>query len=170
MRPRDLIDFINRCLSDKLTITRLTQSDIHAAEVGYSDARLAAIKDEWANCYPGLDATFPLLARLGQRFTPLDITDEDLLEVVASDAAQRCFWLSQIGELLTEIKDGAKKARTELLSSWFTVGLVDIKNPVSHRTELSLDRAFQPQKDSQPGRDYITTRMIRSALGIVAAH
>jgi hypothetical protein len=79
MRPRDLIDFLNRCFAESSEISRLTWGDLRSAEVGYSEARLNAVVDEWANCYYGLPSTFPLLKKLGARFTPSDISDDDLI-------------------------------------------------------------------------------------------
>ena len=71
-----------------------------------------------------------------------------------------------MGEYITDDKNGLETAKRELLSAWFTVGLVGIKNPVSHRIELSIDRAFQPHIDSGAERDYVVLKMVRSALGI----
>jgi hypothetical protein len=166
MRPRDVIDFINRSLFDKSSVTRLTRTDLTSAEVGYSAARLDAIRDEWINCYLGLDATFPLLSKLGPRFTPAEIDDMDFLSACVSDTGSKSPWLVRMGECITDEKSGLETAKRELLSAWFTVGLVGIKNPVSHRIELSIDRAFQLHIDSAPERDYVVLKMVRSALGI----
>jgi len=83
LRPRDVIDFLNRCFDETHELTRLSLADIRSAEIGYSEARLQGILDEWGNSYSGLKATFPLIAKLGSRFTPSQITDEDLLEHVS---------------------------------------------------------------------------------------
>jgi len=46
-----------------------------------------AILDEWTISYLGLRLTFPLLTKLGCRFTPSDITEEDLMEILLDDRA-----------------------------------------------------------------------------------
>lgn len=166
MRPRDVIDFLNRCMANKTEITRLTLADLRAAEIGYSEARLQAVRDEWANCYFGLPATFSLLTRLGTRFKPTDITDDDLLEVCTHDLAEKCPWLATIVAHVGRGVNGISDAKIELLNAWFTTGLVGIKEAHTHRVAFSLDRAFVASKDSEPDRDYITLKMMRSALGV----
>jgi hypothetical protein len=61
---------------------------------------------------------------------------------------------------------GIVDSKAEILNGWFTAGLVGIKDPVSHRLSLSLDRAFIRAKDAEPDRSYVTLNMVRSALGI----
>jgi hypothetical protein len=165
MRPRDLIDFINRCFSDSGEITRLTWADLRSAEVGYSEARLQAIVDEWANCYFALPATFPLLSKLGPRFTPDTITDEDLLSILVDQSTSRCNWLQHLTHLYSN-GGGFSEVKREVLIAWFTAGLVGIKDAVSHRLTSSLDRAFIATKDADPKCTYVVLNMVRSALGI----
>jgi hypothetical protein len=165
MRPRDIIDFINRCFNGSAEIVRLTWSDMRSAEVGYSEARLQAIVDEWANCYLGLPATFALLSRVGPRFTPDQITDEDILSILVDHSFARCEWLKGLGEMYSK---GASfsEARSEILQAWFTAGLVGIKDPISHRLTLSLDRAFVASTDTEPDRAYVVLNIVRPALGV----
>ncbi len=166
MRPRDVIDFINRCLAESHEVSKLTWGDLRAAEVGYSEARLNAIVDEWANCYFGLPATFALLSKLGERFTPRDITDDDILEIFLDDVTAQCDWLTKAAQKYAHGEVGILEAKKDILHGWFNVGLVGIKDPTSHRTLMSLDRAFIPSKDVDDDRDYVTLKIVRSALGI----
>lgn len=166
MRPRDVIDFVNRCLVEGSGQDRLTWADLTAAEIGYAEARLQAIADEWANCYYGLRATFALLTKLGRRFVPSDITEQDLLEILVNDLTNSCPWLTRLAAIYSRGSSGVNEARKELLTAWFTSGLVAIKDPVSHKIILSLDRAFISGKDDAPDQSYITLKMVRPALGI----
>jgi hypothetical protein len=166
MRPRDVIDFINRCFSESSEVSRLTWSDLRAAEVGYSEARLQAVVDEWANCYYGLPASFALLTKLGSKFTPADIADDDLLELFVDDAVAKSDWLKAAADMFSRGDSGVANAKKEILHAWFTAGLVGIKDPVSHRLLMSLDRAFIPGKDVERDRIYTVLKMVRSALGI----
>lgn len=165
MRPRDLIDLVNRCLGKDAEISRLTWSDLESAEVGYSEARLHAIVDEWENCYFGLNITFPLLSQRGPRFTPAEITEEDLLSILVDSSGNQSAWLRSLAETYSGV-GGFAQVKSDLLQAWFTTGLVGIKDPISHRLTLSLDRAYVASSDSQPDRSYVVLNMVRSALGV----
>lgn len=166
MRPRDLIDLLNRCFDETSAVSRLTLADIRSAEVGYSEARLNAIVDEWDKSYLGLRATFPLLTKLGPRFTPAEIVEDDLLELLADDRASDCPWLKMLAEQFTSDPTGLAFIRNSLIETWYLVGLIGLKDVLSHRTHFSLDRALNPKVDIHPNTPFIVLKMLRSALGI----
>jgi hypothetical protein len=58
MRPRDVIAFLNECLSGAAGKSRLAWADITAAEARYSQNRLLALRDEWKTNYAGIDKAF----------------------------------------------------------------------------------------------------------------
>ena len=55
MRPRDVLAFINECLSLAAGKRRVTWAEIAAAERSYSRNRLLALRDEWKSSYPDID-------------------------------------------------------------------------------------------------------------------
>ena len=67
MRPRDVIEFFNLCLSRAREKPRLTKSMILAAEGEYSRNRLRSLGDEWHADYPGLVS---IVTRLLKRRPP----------------------------------------------------------------------------------------------------
>lgn len=166
MRPRDVIDFLNRCLDQTSEMSRLSLADLRSAEVGYSEARLNAILDEWDNSYLGLRFTFPLLTKLGCRFTPSDITEEDLMEIFLNDGAFDCRWLKDLSEEFTGGPVGLANVKNSLIGVWYLVGLIGVKDSASHRTHFSLDRALNAKTDLEPDSTFIVLKMLRSALGI----
>lgn len=167
MRPRDVIDFLNRCFDETSEVSRLSLADIRSAEVGYSDARLRGILDEWGNCYRGLEATFPLLTKLGPRFCLSQITEEDIIEVLLDDRCNQSAWLKMLTERLTGASEGAVQSICgEIVDVWYFTGLIGLKDAFSHRTYFSLDRSLNPRVDLRPDAIFIVLKMVRSALGI----
>jgi hypothetical protein len=170
MRPRDVIDFLNRCFDQTSEMSRLSLADLRSADVGYSEARLNAILDEWDNSYLGLRLTFPLLTKLGCRFTPSDITEEDLMEILLDDRAFDCRWLKDLSEEYTGGPVGITNVKNSLIGVWYLVGLIGVKDSASHRTHFSLDRALNAKTDLEPDSTFIVLKMLRSALGISEKH
>lgn len=54
MRPRDLIEYVNRCIK-QAGATQLTPTMVKEAEREYSRERLESLRDEWREQYPSLD-------------------------------------------------------------------------------------------------------------------
>jgi hypothetical protein len=165
MRPRDLIDLLNRCFDETCAVSRLTLADLRSAEVGYSEARLNAIVDEWDKCYFGLRATFPLLTKLGPRFGPEDIREDDVIELLADDRALDCPWLRALAEQFSGDAVAQNAIRGNLIETWYLVGLIGMKDSHSHRTHFSLDRAINLKTDIRPDSTFVVLKMLRSALG-----
>jgi hypothetical protein len=166
MRPRDVIDFLNRCFDKTSEVSRLSLTDMRSAEVGYSEARLQAILDEWDNSYLGLKITLPLLTKLACRFTPSEITEEDIIEIFIDDRAFDCRWLKDLSEQYTGGPAGLAIVRNGLISTWYLVGLIGMKDDISHRTYFSIDRALNAKSCLRSDANFIVLKMLRSALGI----
>lgn len=97
MRPRDVIDFVNRCLAETADgVSRVSWATLTGAEVSYSEARLKAVIDEWRDSYFGLPALLPVLRRLGVRFSLQDISDDDVYTVLRGDRVSSCSWLTEL--------------------------------------------------------------------------
>lgn len=166
MRPRDVIDFLNRCLGETSEVSRLSYGDLRAAEVGYSEARLKAILDEWGNSYSGLELTLPLITSLGSRFSPSDIQEDDLIPIFVDSRCTDCDWLKDLLEQFSGGAEGISLVKSVLIATWYQVGLIGIKDQVSHRTYFSLDRVLNERKDLSEDSVFIVLKMVRSALGI----
>jgi hypothetical protein len=80
MRPRDVISFINICLSSSQGESRISQKTIRRAESEYSRIRLQALIEEWRSAYPSLAVAFRILSGRGQRFKPSDIATKEFIE------------------------------------------------------------------------------------------
>jgi hypothetical protein len=90
MRPRDVIDFVNKCLAETSDgVTRISWSSLTGAEVAYSEARLKAVIDEWRDSYFGLPALLPILRKIGPRFALQDITDDEVYGALGATGPPR---------------------------------------------------------------------------------
>jgi hypothetical protein len=63
-RPRDIIAFVNECISQAVGSDRVTSTAMRKAEEPYSTDRFNALRDEWRGQYPLLDRICrPLIGR-----------------------------------------------------------------------------------------------------------
>jgi hypothetical protein len=102
MRPRDLIAFLNECISNAIGKTRLSWTDLQRSEVGYSGERLLALRDEWKPTFPDIDKVFDLFRGCPEEmsrdeFTPL-LDQAALLPASASFAG--VIWMTELTEPL----------------------------------------------------------------------
>ncbi|MBZ5656913.1 MAG: hypothetical protein LAO56_16740 [Acidobacteriia bacterium] len=168
MRPRDVIDFVNRCLAEAADgVTRISWSTLTGAEVGYSEARLKAVIDEWRDSYFGLPSLLPIVRKLGPRFTLREISDDDVYAVLGGDRASSCSWLQDLGVRLLNNNEPAVEIKMEFVKALYLVGLIGIRHPQSHRTAYSFDKAIRTSQDlSESEVEFVVHKMFHSALGL----
>lgn len=167
-RPRDVIDFVNKSLAETTEgVSRFSWSAMTSAEVSYSEARLKAVIDEWRDSYFGLPALFPLLRKLGARFTLLDINDDEVYAVLGGERTSSCSWLQELAVRLLNNNEPTVEIKKEFLKALYLVGLVGIRHPQSHRVTYSFERAIVPSQDLEdPQLSFTVHRMFHSALGM----
>lgn len=168
MRPRDIIDFVNKCLAGAADgVSRISWASLTGSEVGYSEARLKAVIDEWRDSYFGLPALLPLLRKLGPRFTMQDISDEDVYAIFSSDRAAACSWLQELSVKMFNHNESILQTKKEFLKALYLVGLIGIRHPNSHRTTYSFERSIASSQDLEdPQLSFAVHRMFHSALGL----
>ncbi len=80
LRPRDIISFINICLSLSQGQDKVSQKTVRQAESEYSRIRMQALMDEWESSYPSIRVAFNLISGRGGRFKPGDISGREFIE------------------------------------------------------------------------------------------
>ncbi|NVP57911.1 P-loop ATPase, Sll1717 family [Mycoplana rhizolycopersici] len=80
LRPRDIISYINICLSLAQGQDHVSQKIIRQAESEYSRIRLQALTQEWESSYPSIKIAFNLISGRGGRFKPGDISGREFIE------------------------------------------------------------------------------------------
>jgi hypothetical protein len=149
MRPRDVIQFFNCCISNSDGKPTITVAAFREAEGQYSRDRLKALFDEWSGLYPNLGRYFQLLKGRGQSFSVHELTLEEIqdnvLQILASGHGQPGIDLDMM-ETAFETGDFAEWRR-ELVFLLYKVSLlglkVDAKSPFSwsHLTGVSISSA-----------------------------
>lgn len=80
LRPRDIISYINICLSLAQGENKVSQKVVRQAESEYSRIRLQALIEEWESSYPSIRIAFNLISGRGGRFKPSDISGREFIE------------------------------------------------------------------------------------------
>lgn len=133
MRPRDLIAFVNAAIRSSDGDATLGANVIRAAEGEYSVGRLDALCDEWELDYPCLRIITALLKNRSQRFSVCDVSDSEILDLLASESGAHVMRTS--GEAcpialsarhFNATGDG-DDLRCTLFSIFYQVGLVGLK-------------------------------------------
>ena len=166
MRPRDLIDFINRCIEESGALTSFSWATLQKVEVGYSEARLKSVFDEWRDSYYGLPALFPVLKNMGSKFTISDITDEQVYSVLEHERCERCSWLRELANRLLSTGLSTAEIKVEFVKALYLVGIIGTKAESAQRVTYSFERAIPPTHQIISGAIFYVHKMFLSALGM----
>lgn len=143
-RPRDLIEFINMCLSQAKEKTRLTKSMIMTAEGRYSIARLRSLIEEWHADYPILGKLIDILKKRPSEFRLSELKEADLTDVcvdLASDFTDSSESLR--GQALNVIEKGNSidDFRSKLTYVLYRVGAIGLKTDTFIKTQWATENA-----------------------------
>jgi len=81
-RPRDVLQFVNECLTIAFDRERISWRALFAAEAQYSIKRLKSLKEEWGDIYPCFEDTIEIIRGLKATFTRSLIKDSKLEETL----------------------------------------------------------------------------------------
>jgi hypothetical protein len=83
-RPRDLIDFVNRCIDVAIeqSSNKVTWTMLREAEKRYSRTRLRSLEDEWHDRYSGLGIIFQAVEGMQDGFNLSELDDNRLTLVL----------------------------------------------------------------------------------------
>ncbi|MCD4723664.1 MAG: hypothetical protein K8R63_02390 [Bacteroidales bacterium] len=88
LRPRDIIDFFNKCIKYADGKTKITRDILKAAYEEYSHERLRALNDEWLENYGNLHCLYGFLKGQSNGFTCSgieDVASEYFLQMIVDD-------------------------------------------------------------------------------------
>lgn len=156
-RPRDVIDFFNRCIKLSDGKTKICWEVIKQAETNYSSNRLKALHDEWLENYGNIRLIYSFLKGGSYKFTINDIKDkaeQKMLSIIQTNEyvdlkgkALKCVesfketmdimpTLKIIIGILHEIGMLGVKAspecKVEYVSTYYTLGVFDEEIAVFH--------------------------------------
>jgi len=129
-RPRDVIDFFNKCIDAATDLDRLTSKELKIAEGEYSRSRLRALGDEWSRDYPNLLDYSRVLHSRPPSFKLRTVEQERLadlcLSLVAASPEEHGF-IHEAAKRFVETDISFEDFRKMLVQTFFKVGLVGLK-------------------------------------------
>ncbi len=138
MRPRDVIDFFNRCILLADGRPKITEDMVKQAEATYSQSRVQALLDEWRADYPTLKFFVNGLKQRAASFSVSDVTPSQCEEIclqVAVEAEVQSQPIKKrdvLTEAAIEIASGSLNADVErfrrvLFAVLYKVSIVGLK-------------------------------------------
>jgi hypothetical protein len=100
LRPRDAIAFVNECLGMAGGKSRVTWNILHAAERGYSEKRLLALRDEWKPSYLGIEDAFGVFRRAALPLSRVELTRylDDIALLPVDRDFRGVVWLTELSK------------------------------------------------------------------------
>lgn len=150
MRPRDILDFFNRCIEKSKGKTRITWSVINSVEKEYSEGRMQALDDEWLENVGDLDVLYSVIKKQSRKFTISSIHDHANSHFVQLISQGRLDNLNDRWRELFEVF-GDKFEPIPLLKEIFAllhnVGILGIKRSPEEPIEFIQDSFSQLKPD-----------------------
>ena len=129
-RPRDIIEFFNRCIAVGVDSPSINAERLKEAEAEYSNGRLRALADEWSANYPDLLTFAALMDGRTASFKLNIINDQDVDEFCLLTVADRTTPRGPLYEAAlqrTEDLIPPAEFRRVLMRIFYKVGLVGVK-------------------------------------------
>lgn len=168
MRPRDIIDFFNKCIKNSDEKAKFSWEIIRTAEDEYSHERLRALNDEWIENYGNLFVLYSFLKGKEPQFTRAEIekvAGEHFINIIAS---------SEVSQLSGDLQSHFKKygetfVITPLLNKvliiLYEVGLIGIKISPSSKVEYIYNSySSYEESDIKDETKFFVHPMFKKAL------
>lgn len=131
-RPRDLIDFINRCVQEAAAESAgtipISWTLLLEAEKKYSIGRLRSLEDEWHPTYPDIGRIFQCFRGMNDGFTLDDLPEDSLLDViVGGESSTDETSLARKSYLLEEAGRSGKDLWNTLLPILYRVSFLGVR-------------------------------------------
>lgn len=170
MRPRDVIDFFNKCIKNADSKTTISREIIRMSEDEYSHERLQALNDEWNENFGSLDVLYSFLKGYYYKFKISDIEDsakEHLIDQISNDEHK---YLNS--ELKDDFEDNGNSFEIQpilkkILSILFEIGILGIKlNSESPILYSHMSYSQIQHEDIHTGTSFYVHKMFHKALKI----
>ncbi|WP_305983485.1 P-loop ATPase, Sll1717 family [Roseivirga thermotolerans] len=138
MRPRDVIDFFNKCIKNADGKTKISREVIRKAEDEYSHERLRALNDEWIENYGNIHCIYKFLKGCPNGFKIEDIisvVEDSFLDSIGNNEVLRLSIGLQASFREFGEKYDTKKLLKEVLIILYEIGLLGIKQNTENRKE-----------------------------------
>jgi hypothetical protein len=171
MRPRDVIDFFNKCIKNADGKTKISMSIIKEAEKEYSHERLRALNDEWLENYGELYASYSFMKKIKNGFKIEDIVEKaekHFIELHTEDLVNSL--KGDLKKILLDYESNSdiKKSLRRSLVLFHEVGLIGIKISPDEKIKYSYN-SYELIEDTDLEEDsrFFVHPMFVSALKIL---
>lgn len=129
-RPRDIIDFFNKCILAGAELSKLQNSEFSIAEGEYSKSRLRALRDEWSADYPELYEFSKILNQTPPSFKirtfNYEKLESDCLDILTRDGEMNGP-IATLAKRLIENQIAPSDFLKSVCQIFYKVGLVGLK-------------------------------------------
>jgi hypothetical protein len=170
MRPRDVIDYFNKCIKYADGRTKISLEIIKEAEEEYSLSRLAALNDEWLENYGDIEILSGFLRKKSSPFTISSIKDHaaDYFVDILSKGYESQLSL-ELKALFSEFGHTFNPSAllNKLLIILYEIGVLGIKaTPESSINYLKINDVIHEEDDILPETKFYIHPMYHKALKI----
>ena len=129
MRPRDLIDFFNRCIEGADGKVNINAETLKRAEAEYSHNRLRALSYEWNSIYPNIEHASDFLRQRSSSFFVNELTDDECSEFCLSAAVDKFAYKDSFSDMAERAINGNEifAFKQNYLAIMYKVGIVGVQ-------------------------------------------
>lgn len=170
LRPRDIIDFFNKCIKNADGQTHITREMVFKAEDEYSHERLRALNDEWLENYGDIHTLYNFLKGTRSGFKIKEIkekAEEYFINLLGSEHLNRLNkgWEQRFGQYENDCD--TNKLLAEILVLLYQIGLIGIKTGADKRNEYVYESYSSIEiEDLNENSKFYVHPMFRKALRI----
>ena len=170
MRPRDVIDFFNKCIKNADDKAKFSWEIIRIAEEEYSHERLRALNDEWLENYGNLFVLYKFLKGTEPQFTRAEIqqsASDHFIEII-TDATIKELSESLIADFTAYGENFAVlPLLNRVLIILYEIGLLGIKISPEKKIEYVFSSySVYEESDLSDATKFFVHPMFRKALRI----
>lgn len=173
LRPRDVIDYFNKCIKYANGKSEITSEIVKMAELDYSRSRVSAIEDEWRENFPFVSDLIGLLKGEKESFTFTSIQTKIEEYVVNSrlniDKMERGN-SENLNEIIKLYRQNADSGSLScfMMISLYEMGILGIKLSSMTKLEYSYESDFLLQeKDIDLSTKFVVHKAFHRALTII---
>ena len=127
LRPRDTIDFINRCLKEADGETKIKEAHVLKAEETYFTSRKQALIDEWRSIYPAIESYIDLIQVIETQEFTIEMIQEKI-RYIKEHLMEVCNDKDDLIKKLYEYEEYSDESTIkDVLDIWFSIGIIGIK-------------------------------------------
>jgi hypothetical protein len=170
-KPREVIDFFNKCIKYADGKTKISREIIKSAEDEYSHERLRALNDEWLENFGNIHIIYGFLKGIENGFKIGDINgiaSDYFLDVIGNDkiSTLNCDWINKFNQFGEDFN--TDKLLRQILILVYEIGLMGIKLTSQNRVEYIYESySAYEEGDINENTKFYVHPMYKRALRII---